>query len=183
MTRKNGLGGGKRMLSHRARTVVGYGLMLAMLAVWQAAPHGFPAIAGVRPIPLVAATVAVAMFEGPLAGGITGMAAGLLWDIYSARLFGFRALLLLIAGCAVGLLIKQLLRNNLLSALLLTGGTGLALTLLDWFFCYVLFRQPDALFILWRRLLPAFLYTWALSPLVYGLTLAITRRIRHSEKN
>lgn len=170
-------------LSGRARMSLTYGVMLVLLAVWQAAPNGFPTVAGVRPFPLLAVAVCVAMFEGPVKGGVIGMSAGLLWDLYADRLFGFRGLLLLAIGCAVGLLVQQLLRNNLLSALLLSAGTCLAFTVLDWFFVYVLFRQPEALYILFRRLLPSAVYTWALTPLLYGLSLLAARWLRRGEKN
>ena len=99
-----------------------YGLLILLFSTPQPTP---------RLIPL---TVCIAMYAGPVGGAAAGIAGGFLWDLYSDRLLGFNALLLLAVGCACGLLVRLLLRNNLLSALLLVGGALLFQGLADWFF-------------------------------------------------
>ncbi len=157
-----------------------YGLVLIGLSLLQAAPRLFPAIGGARPIPLIAAVVCMAMFEGPFVGAAAGVGSGLLWALYADRLFGFDALLLLVVGCACGLLVQLLLRNNWLTALLLNGAVLLAYTLIDWLVRFVLFWQEGAWSALWGILLPNALYTWILSPLMYGLFYAIARGLREA---
>jgi len=107
-------------LSRRYLTWTAYGLLIVAAVILQSLPRGLPVIGGVRPVLIVPLVVCAAMYEGPVGGAAAGIAAGLLWDMFSDRLLGFHALLLLIVGCACGLLVRLLIRNNLLSALLLS---------------------------------------------------------------
>ena len=99
-----------------------YGLLILLFSILQSTPRLIPEICGASPLLLVPLTVCIAMYAGPVGGAAAGIAGGFLWDLYSDRLLGFNALLLLAVGCACGLLVRLLLRNNLLSALLLVGG-------------------------------------------------------------
>ena len=101
--------------------------------------------------------------------------------MYADRLLGFSALLLLFIGCACGLLVRLLIRNNLLSALLLTSGALLFQGLADWFFNYLLLGLEDPLFVLVRLTLPDLGYTLVISPLVYGLVYLIAGLLRRRE--
>ena len=142
------------------------------------APRVFPAVFGARPLLLIPIVVSIAMFEGPVGGAAAGIAGGLLWDLYADRLFGFSALFLMAICCACGLLVRLLIRNNLLSAMLLFSGALLTQGLMDWFFNYVLWMKEDPLYMLGRMLLPDMAYTLVVSPLLYGLTLLIAKTLR-----
>ena len=159
-----------------------YGLLILLFSLIQSLPHGLPRIAGVLPVLMVPLTGCIAMQVGPVGGAVAGAAAGFLWDLYaSSRLLGFNALLLLIIGCFSGLLVRLLIRNNLLSALLLVTGSLLVQGLSDWCFNFVLFKEEELLFLLLYDVLPAMAYTLVLSPLVYGLVYGITRILRNRE--
>lgn len=160
---------------------VAYGLVLLALSLLQAAPCFFPRIGGAQPTPLIPAVVCVAMFEGPFVGAAAGVGSGLLWALYADRLFGFDALLLLVVGCACGVLVQLLLRNNWLAALLLNGAVIILYTLIDWLSRFVLFWQEGMGYALLHILLPNALYTWILSPLMYVLFLVIARSLRESD--
>jgi rod shape-determining protein MreD len=147
-----------------------------LFALWQAAPRGFPAIGGGRPLILIPLTTAVAMFTGPVGGGAAGAAAGLLWDINASRLFGFNGLTLMALGIAAGLLVRLLLRNNPLSAGLLAVGATLAQGLFDWLINYLLPGRPGAGLLLVRTLLPNALYTCLLALPVYWLVRWIAKK-------
>ena len=106
----------------RGRPVQGglaYGMWLVVLGLWQFTPCGWDVLWGGRPLLFVPFIVSTAMFTGPLIGGWLGCAAGFFWGVYAAAPFGVHALLLLIIGCATGLLERFLLRNNAVAALLL----------------------------------------------------------------
>ena len=157
------------------------GLLILGAGLLQMAPRVFPAVFGARPLLLIPIVVSIAMFEGPVGGAAAGIAGGLLWDLYADRLFGFSALFLMAICCACGLLVRLLIRNNLLSALLLVTGSLLVQGLSDWCFNFVLFKEEELLFLLLYHVLPAMAYTLALSPLVYGLVYGITRVLRNRE--
>ena len=155
-----------------------YGLFLLVLFLLQMSPCGLPAVWGVRPYPLVLLVVSAAMFEGPVGGAAMGMAAGLLWDMYSARLYGGRALTLLVIGCACGLLVRLFMRNNLLSALLLMGAAVLLFGLGDWLLVYVLYGKTEPFGVLVRLVLPRIGYTFVFSPLIYYVNYGCVRLLR-----
>lgn len=167
-----------RKLSGRYLKWTAYGLFLLLMCLLQAAPYLIPEIFGARPLLVVPTVVFIAMFTGPIGGAAAGIAGGLLWDLYSDRLLGFNAIVLLIICCACGLLVRLLIRNNLLSAMLLFSGALLTQGLMDWFFNYVLWMKEDPLYMLGRMLLPDMAYTLVVSPLLYGLTLLIAKTLR-----
>ena len=147
-----------------------YGLILLLALLLQSAPHLFPVVAGGRPVLLLPLAVAIAMFEGPVGGAAAGVAAGLLWDLFSSRLLGFNALILLFV-----------MRNNLLSFLMLTGGTLVIQGILDWFVNHVLVSQAEPVYTLLHILLPNAVYTLALSPLLYAAVYGTARLLRRRE--
>lgn len=155
-----------------------YVTSVVILTAMQMSPRCFPTIAFARPVPLVLFTVCVAALEGPLLGSVMGVVAGLLWDMFTTRVFGYYGLMLMLIGLTVGLLVQWLLRANFLSAMLLCAGGTLAYVLLDWLICYVLFLREEMGAVLVKVYLPNALYTVALAPLVYLLVLAMARFLR-----
>ena len=155
-----------------------YGMVVLLVALMQISPRFFPEVAFARPTPLVIFVICVAMLEGPEVGAIIGMAAGLLWDLHSFRVFGYYGLMLLSFGLVVGLLVQWLMRANFLSAMVLCTGGVIVYTMLDWLICYVLFIEPEMVAVLVKMYLPNALYTLALSPLMYGLVLMLARFMR-----
>ena len=153
------------------------------MALMQMSPRFFPEIAFARPTPLVLLVVCVALLEGPVVGSIMGMVAGLLWDLYSFRIFGYYGLMLLSIGLIVGLLVQWLLRANFLSAMLLCVSGVVLYTMLDWLICYVLFLNAEMGDVLVHVYLPNALYTVLLSPLTYGFVLILARFLRRRKKS
>ena len=170
-----------RRLSGRYLKWTAYGLLILGAGLLQMAPRVFPAVFGARPLLLIPIVVSIAMFEGPVGGAAAGIAGGLLWDLYADRLFGFSALFLMAICCACGLLVRLLLRNNLLSALLLVGGALLFQGLADWFFTVLLLGRDSPLYVLLHMTLPDLLYSLVLAPLIYALVTGVTRLLRHRE--
>ena len=158
-----------------------YGVLVLLIALLQMSPRGFPMILFARPTPLVLFVVCVAMLEGPTIGSAMGVVAGLLWNLYSPRLFGYYGLILMVIGLAVGLLVQWLLRANFLSAMLLCTGAVMIYTMLDWLLCYVLFLRDDMVAVLLKVYLPNALYTVLLSPLMYWIILLIARLLRRKK--
>ena len=163
----------------KVKETLAFGALIFLLSLWQAAPHGWPTIGGGRPLLLVPLVASIAMFVGPAGGAAAGIAAGLLWDLYSTRLFGVNALLLMLIGCAVSLLVRLLLRNNFLSALMLTGGAVAAHTLCDWLLFQVLPMREGAVSVLVRVALPNAIYTLLLALPIYALTRWVAKLLKN----
>jgi len=159
-----------------------YGLSAFIIMLMQNAPAFFPSIGYARPTPLVLFVVCVAMFEGPRIGAAIGVISGLLWDLYSVRVFGFTALQMLFVSVIVALLVQWLLRTNFLSGMLLCFSGVVAQMLVEWFFRYVLFMHEETWTILISVYLPNALYTVLLSPVMYWFVLALARFLRRHRK-
>lgn len=160
-----------------------YSAVVLIMALMQMSPRCFPIIAYARPTPLILLVICVAMLEGPLIGSVMGVVAGLLWNLYSTRVFGYYGLMLMAIGLIIGLLVQWLLRANFWSAMLLCTGGVAVYTLLDWAFSYVLFLHDEMTAVLLHVYLPNALYTVLLSPLMYWLVLAVARFLRRKREN
>lgn len=158
----------KPKLSSRSLKIAVYGLILIFTSVLQSLPDFPPHIFGVRPILMVSVTVCIAMFEGPLGGAAAGVVGGILWDLFSDRVLGFNAFLLLILCCACGLLSQLLIRNNLLSSCMMAAAALFVQGIADWFFNGVLPSAPEPFYALFRLSLPTFLYSLVVTPLLYA---------------
>lgn len=170
-----------RRLGDRYLKWTAYGLLILLVTILQATRGLIPPVFGVRPLLVVPLTVCIAMFVGPVGGAAAGIACGILWDLYAARLLGFNALLLLATGCICGLLITLLMRNNLLTALLLSAAALLFVGLMNWLCHTVLLQEPEAGFILLRRVLPTLGYSFVLTPLLYGATFLTAHILKRRE--
>lgn len=78
---------------------------------------------------LIPLGVSVAMFEKEFSGMIFGLLAGILWDAASPLPDGTLALGFAVFAFAAGLLTRYLLRNTLLSALVLTAAASAVFSL------------------------------------------------------
>ena len=159
-----------------------YGLSALLLMLLQMAPRCFPVVMNARPEPLVLLVICVALFEGPYFGAGIGMLAGLLWDLYSFRVFGLHALLLLAIGVVVGLLVQLILRANFISGMLLCVGGALCHSLMEWLLCYALFMHVETWTIAAKVYLPNVIYTILLAPIVYLLVLLLARFLRRRSR-
>jgi len=182
VSRQRKLRGGNPLSAVREKYVrwTAYGLLLLVAFLLQSAPRAL-AIGGIKPLLLVPVVVSIALFNGPLAGGIAGAVAGFLWDVYADRLVGFHGLLLLFVGCACGLLVVLLMRNNLLTATLLCAAALLLQVAYDWGLAYLLLGRDHPFAALWRTYLPCALYTLVCAPLLYFVTHCITRFLQRHD--
>lgn len=168
-------------LSSRYLKWTAYGVVILLSTILQSLPRLFPSVGGSHPILVIPVVVCIAMFEGPIGGAAAGIAGGILWDLFSDRLLGFNALLLLFICCACGLMAQLLIRNNLLSSLLMTAAALFSQGILDWFFNVVLLSESEPVYILLHLTLPNMLYSFVLTPIIYFIVYAMARKLRNRE--
>lgn len=155
-----------------------YGVSTLFVLLLQSAPHLFPTVLGARPTPLTIFVICVGVLGGARAGAAVGVLAGALWGVFSFRLFGFDALMLLVLGLAAGLLVEWFLRANFFTALLLCACGTLIHVMLEWLFCNVIFQKEHLSEMLFKVLLPNGLYTVLLTPAVFWFSYIIARFVR-----
>ena len=103
-----------------------YTLELLVLFMVQETPGLLPAIAGVRPVLVLPAAAAIAMFEDEKPALAFGIVAGLFCDFGFSRVLGFHALVMGVLCFFVSLMVQSHLQVNLVTALL-TGLWTLAM--------------------------------------------------------
>lgn len=153
-------------------------LLLLVCYLLEVTPNLFPTVFGTLPNLIIIVVICIAMFEKDLAGALFGLAGGLLLDLTSLQLPGFNAIIFLIIGCAAGLIVSNLLKNTLSSALLLCGGAALIYNIIYWLIFYVFRGVDHALYYFARYMLIEVLYTLLLLIPIY----LIMRRFLKSAK-
>ena len=99
-----------------------FGALLVVSVLLQNSVGGLLEFFGARVFLCIPFLVAIAMFEREVPAAIFGAFAGALWDV-SSGVDGFNTIVLM-ALCAVSsLLISHLMRNNLITALVLGAGS------------------------------------------------------------
>ena len=140
-----------------------YALLAVVLCVLQNTP-GLFSVWGIKPMPLVAFAVLLAMFEGELAGGLFGAFAGFLCDLYGSEKVGYTALMLFLCCVVVGLLVQSYMRCNLPNAFAFTLAAMLVIRGVSFFFMLLLPGHQEAFLYAQHSLLPLCVYTalWGL---------------------
>ena len=126
----------------------------------------FPQIFGVRALLLIPAVVCIAMFERDMAGMFFGLFAGALWDM-NAGGASFNALYLMAVGFICGTLINTIMRNNIVTALLLSMVFIPVYVIGYWFFHFVVGGIDMAGFVFLRYYLPSIFYSAVFLPLMF----------------
>ena len=155
-----------------------YVVLLLCSSLIQNTAHLFPTIFGAHAFLLIPAVVCISMFERDMTATVMGVLAGAFWDIYSAWGDGFHAILMMLSSTVVCLLLNYVMRNNLVTALILGAGTVfLYLTFMWLFFC--LARGVDGTGLAYLTYyLPSALYTFLFTPVYYIVVRAVLVRLR-----
>jgi rod shape-determining protein MreD len=152
-------------------------LIMLLTAVIQGTPNALPAIFGVYPLIIIPCAVAVAIFEGETAGAALAVFGGLIWDVEGGLTFGFNALFLMILCVAVAMLIQNLFRRTLVSAIMFCLAVTLVHQSATWFF-FVYIAGRGTAFPLLNVLLPSAAYTAPFMILYYFIFRAINSKFR-----
>ncbi|MCL2507781.1 MAG: hypothetical protein FWF05_01255 [Oscillospiraceae bacterium] len=163
----------KRVLIRR----LAFGAGLVAVAAIQNTQGLLLSVFGIRAMPLIPAVVCVAMFERELSGVLYGLFAGLLWDMCSVSGGSFNAILLSAIGFACGALITHLMRNNLVTALLLGSGAAMIHQFAYWARVYVFEQRMDGALSLFTFYIPSCVYTLMWLPGFYFLVRAAMKRL------
>lgn len=163
------------MSNTRVKWII-YGIEIFLVYVLQSTPGLIPEIFGEKPLPVVICAVSIALFEGDVIGMWFGLGAGLLMDTGSTGPFGFYGLVLLSICFACGTLVMYLMRNNIVTSLILGFAATFLASLAQWIF-FSHSGSENMLFFITDILLPRCIYSTAIMPLFYYFNRAITTRL------
>lgn len=156
-------------------------LLAAVVIIGALVQNGALSVGSIQICILLPLTVIIAMFEKEFAGILYGILAGCLWDISTTTADGMKALFLALTGCACGLLVRYIMRNNLLSALVLCGAASLVFHAVHWII-YVIPNTDGMFRALFLFYIPQILFSiLAVIPL-YFLLRALEKKYKVSEE-
>lgn len=160
---------------------VAYTLEILVLFVVQQTPNLMPALLGVRPLLLISAAMTVAILENEKIGFGFGVFAGLLLDMGFGRVIGFYAILLGLLGFLIGILAVNLVKTNVLTALLCTAVAVFVVLSLQFVFFYLLQGYDMAAHVYQNYYLPMMLYSFLPTPILYYFNKAFVISIRERD--
>lgn len=153
-------------------------LLILLAHLVQNTPGWFPVFFGIHVYFLLTFTVCLGLFEREIAGAAFGLFAGVLWDSVSPLGDGYHAFLFLIIGAVCGVLINTIMRNNLITALLLNTVAHVLYAALYAVFFVLAQGVDNADWLFLRYYLPSALVSVLFTPIVYLLVRAVMRRMR-----
>jgi rod shape-determining protein MreD len=159
-----------------------YILEIVVSYVLQETPGLIPQIFGARPVLVVPVVLAIAMFETEITAMLFGLFGGLLIDFGMGSLLGFHAILLAALSFCISLIAANLIRTNLLSAMIVVLISEAVLILLDWACFYVMPGYGEPFYTLEAHYLYIYLYTSAVMPVTYYFNRALALQIRSKEE-
>ena len=143
-----------------------YLILLLVLHLLQSTAGLFPSPFGAHALLLIPAVVCIGMCEREYSGLFFGLFAGLLWD--STLLADhYHAMFLCVLGLVCGALAQHLMRNNIMTAALLSGFSLLLYALIRWASLLITAGFGFAARKLLTFYLPCVIYTLFLSPILY----------------
>lgn len=161
-------------LNGRTLKYIVYGVEIFLVYILQSTPSLLPEFFGEKPMLLTVCAVSIALFEGDVIGMWFGLGAGVMLDIGSTAPFGFYGLVHLAVCFGCGALVMYVMRNNVVTSLILGLAAVIIAAVAQWFF---LAESGEVLFFIQSILLPRAVYSTAVMPLFYYFNRAITTRL------
>ncbi|MDR1565600.1 MAG: rod shape-determining protein MreD [Oscillospiraceae bacterium] len=154
-----------------------YSLELFIAFILGQTPGLIPRIFGVLPMLPICVCVCIALFEGEFAGLLFGAAGGLLMDFSGTKVFGFHALFLTILCYVCGMFVVYLMRNNIVTCMLLGTGSLLIIGIMRWLFLYVIWDYDGLWYLFYSVILPSVGYSMVLLPVFFYLNKVIATHL------
>lgn len=152
--------------------------LVAVSALLQNSVGGLLEFFGARVFLCIPFCIAIAMFEREVPAALFGALAGALWDI-SSGVDGFNTIILMLLCAISSLLISHIMRNNLITALVLGVGSVAAYEII-----YIVVRFWGAgspLRQIFTFYLPSLIITVAFVPVCYFIVKAIYKSYKIAE--
>lgn len=133
--------------------------LIGILTFFVQATELLPAVFGVRPLPLYAFIVCVAVFSNVTASFVFGLLAGVMMDMVSSVFDGFHVLALVVTAVVCSLLTEFLFNDRLVTTLVLCSGFTTLYYFIYWL-CFIGTKgYPQAVLYLFRYSVLQIIYT------------------------
>ncbi len=158
-------GDNKKLYIRRALFV----FLVCLTAAFQHTDIAVPDLFGAKAMLLIPLCVCIAMFERSLSGLAFGVLCGVLWDAAAVSGDGFYSVVLAVTGFFAGAAITYLMRNNIFSALILSGIFSFGVNVSYWLIFILMKEYEGAWSVLTRFYLPSAFYSVLFTFIYYYL--------------
>lgn len=152
-----------------------YALELFVLYIIEGTPGLIPVIYSAKPLLLVPLAVSAAAFELPYFSLFFGIACGLVIDIGTGGVMGLTSIILGFICYYESSWNDKYIKNNIYLVLLYSAVSAAAVISLKFFVFFYIRQYAGALGIFREHYVTRMVYTFAVSPLVYVLTMLVSK--------
>ncbi len=158
-----------------------FSVLIIITAIIQNTGPRFNGVFSFSAFLLIPLTVSISMFEREITAALLGAFSGLLWDL-SAGIDGYNMLVIMLISAVCSILISRVMRNNIVTALVL-GFSALGVFIFLYIMIYiVLDGGGNPLSQILRFYIPSFIFTSAFIPIYYYLIKSIFNSNRTVEE-
>ncbi len=145
-----------------------FAILIIITAIVQNTGARFNGIFSFHAFLLIPLAVSISMFEREITAALLGALSGLLWDL-SAGIDGYNMLVIMLVSAVCSILISRVMRNNIITALVL-GFSALGVFIFLYIMIYIVLDGAGIpLSQIFRFYIPSFIFTSAFIPLYYYL--------------
>lgn len=170
------------MISRKYYRYLLYALEIFILYIIEGTPNLLPQFYLAKPLLLVSAAVSLAAFELPLCSMVFGILCGLIIDVGTGGVMGLTSIVLAVVCYYESYWNNKYIKNNIYLVLIYSAVVSAAVISLKFFVFYVINKYPYAADSYVSHYLPRIIYTWAVTPIVYVLTMLVSKAFRKEKK-
>ncbi len=150
--------------------------------VIEGTPELIPTIYLARPLLLVSAAVSAAAFELPFFSLFFAVLCGLVIDVGTGGVMGLTSIILGVVCYYESSWNNKYIKNNIYFVLLYSAVCSAAVISLKFFIFYYIKKYDGASAFYLSHYVPRILYTWALTPIVYFITMSVSKTFRKEKR-
>lgn len=127
------------------------------------------AIGGIMPNLLIISPVIFGFLNGRNEGMYTGITAGIFYDLFNYKLFGFSALIFLFIGYFAGYLHDDYEENKILIPIIIVAGGDFIFEFLSYIGNFLLHNKLNIAYFVSRYIIPEMVYTVVVTVVLYKI--------------
>ena len=150
--------------------------------ILEGTPDLIPAIYLAKPLLLVSAAVSIAAFELPICSLFFGVVCGLVIDVGTGGIMGLTSIILGTVCYYESSWNNKYIKNNIYLVLMYSAVSSAAVISLKFFIFYYIRHYGQAFDFYTTHYLPRIVYTWAITPIVYIITMIVSKTYRKDKR-
>ncbi len=159
-----------------------YVLEIVVLYLLEGTPNLLPEFYTAKPLLIISAAVSAAAFEQPLFSMFFGVFCGLVIDAGSGGVMGLTSIILAVVCFYEAYWHDKYIRNNIYFVLAYSAVACVSIISLKFLVFYIVPGYSDASCAYVSHYLPRIVYSWACTPVVYVLTMLVSKICRKEKR-